>query len=233
MCTALADGGGTVWSQRGRAATSGCGSTSRQRPHDAAVRRASRSSSRGSACAATCPRCSAPSRGAPTSPTACSRSSTASCATIEHDARRPGRAASTRCRRPTSTGSPPGSGSSSTARCPRRCGASSSSAGPRAPTCAARARPVARAARPTSASTRSRTLPVRGRPGACRARRAPTCPPDAGAAWTWDPPPLILEHYRLRRWFELGAGRLGDQAVLWGKRIVNRSQLGRAARRSG
>ena len=29
----------------------------------------------------------------------------------------------------------------------------------------------------------------------------------------------------MRRWLFLGAGRLGDQAVLWGKRIVNRSQL--------
>ena len=54
----------------------------------------------------------------------------------------------------------------------------------------------------------------------------PTCPPTPAHEWTWDPPPLILEHYQLRRWLELGAGRLGDQAVLWGKRIVNRSQLG-------
>jgi hypothetical protein len=36
---------------------------------------------------------------------------------------------------------------------------------------------------------------------------------------------LILEHFKLRRWLFLGAGRIGDQAVLWGKRIVNRSQL--------
>jgi phage tail-like protein len=42
---------------------------------------------------------------------------------------------------------------------------------------------------------------------------------------TWQPPPLILEHFKLRRWLFLGAGRIGDQAVLWGKRIVNRSQL--------
>lgn len=45
----------------------------------------------------------------------------------------------------------------------------------------------------------------------------------------WQPPPLILEHYRLRRWLFVGAGRLGDQAVLWGKRIVNRSQLNEGA----
>ncbi len=40
-----------------------------------------------------------------------------------------------------------------------------------------------------------------------------------------EPPPLILEHYRLRRWLHAGRGRLGDDAVLWGKRIVNRSEL--------
>ena len=45
------------------------------------------------------------------------------------------------------------------------------------------------------------------------------------------PPPLILEHFKLRRWLFVGAGRLGDQAVLWGKRIVNRSQLDDTARR--
>jgi phage tail-like protein len=39
------------------------------------------------------------------------------------------------------------------------------------------------------------------------------------------PVPLILEHFQLRRWLFVGAGRLGDQAVLWGRSIVNRSQL--------
>lgn len=58
----------------------------------------------------------------------------------------------------------------------------------------------------------------------CRAPR-PTCPPTPPHRWTWSPPPLILEHYRLRRWLGAGSSRLGDQAVLWGKRIVNRSQL--------
>jgi phage tail-like protein len=43
-------------------------------------------------------------------------------------------------------------------------------------------------------------------------------------------PPLILEHFRLRRWLFVGAGRLGDDAVLWGERIVNRSRLGGADR---
>ena len=40
------------------------------------------------------------------------------------------------------------------------------------------------------------------------------------------PPPLILEHYQLRRWLYAGAGRLGDDSRLWGASIVNRSQLG-------
>jgi hypothetical protein len=44
---------------------------------------------------------------------------------------------------------------------------------------------------------------------------------------------LILEHYQLRRWLFLGQGRLGDEAVLWGKRIVNRSQLDEGARVGG
>lgn len=41
----------------------------------------------------------------------------------------------------------------------------------------------------------------------------------------WQPPQLILEHFQLRRWLFLGAGRLGDQSRLWGQSIVNRSQL--------
>jgi phage tail-like protein len=65
-------------------------------------------------------------------------------------------------------------------------------------------------------------------PGTCRPPRA-TCPPTPPHRWTWEVPRLILEHYQLRRWLELGVGRLGDQAVLWGRRIVNRSQLGDGA----
>ena len=42
----------------------------------------------------------------------------------------------------------------------------------------------------------------------------------------YDPPPLLLEHFQLRRWLFVGAGRLGDAAQLWGRRIVNRSALG-------
>jgi phage tail-like protein len=60
-----------------------------------------------------------------------------------------------------------------------------------------------------------------------------TCEPMKERPWAWQPPRLILEHYQLRRWLFVGAGRLGDQAVLWGKRIVNRSQLGENARVGG
>jgi phage tail-like protein len=52
-------------------------------------------------------------------------------------------------------------------------------------------------------------------------------PPPSPLPWT--PPPLILEHFKLRRWLFVGAGRLGEQALLWGKRIVNRSQLDNGA----
>jgi phage tail-like protein len=45
----------------------------------------------------------------------------------------------------------------------------------------------------------------------------------------WQPPELILEHYRLRRWLFVGAGRLGEHARLWGERIVNRSRVGEPA----
>ena len=48
-------------------------------------------------------------------------------------------------------------------------------------------------------------------------------------ASTWQPPRLILEHYQLRRWLFLGGGRLGEQALVWGHNIVNRSQLDRSA----
>lgn len=48
----------------------------------------------------------------------------------------------------------------------------------------------------------------------------------------WQPPPLILEHFKLRRWLFLGAGRLGEQAELWGHKIVNRTQLSGPATRS-
>jgi hypothetical protein len=60
-----------------------------------------------------------------------------------------------------------------------------------------------------------------------RAACAPNCtPPSPG----WRPPPLILEHWKIRRWLFLGAGRLGDAAVLWGETIMGRSQVGNTAR---
>lgn len=52
------------------------------------------------------------------------------------------------------------------------------------------------------------------------------CAPPQPDPCAWEPPLLILEHYQLRRWLWLGAGRLGEQAALWGRSIVNRSQLG-------
>jgi len=57
-------------------------------------------------------------------------------------------------------------------------------------------------------------------------RRAASCaPPCAPKPREWEPPPLILEHWKIRRWLYLGAGRLGDAAVLWGQSIMGRSQL--------
>jgi hypothetical protein len=44
-------------------------------------------------------------------------------------------------------------------------------------------------------------------------------------ARTWQPPRLLLEHYKLRRWLALNHARLSDSAKLWGERIVNRSRL--------
>lgn len=42
---------------------------------------------------------------------------------------------------------------------------------------------------------------------------------------SWQPPRLLLEHYKLRRWLALNHARLSDAAKLWGERIVNRSRL--------
>ena len=67
-----------------------------------------------------------------------------------------------------------------------------------------------------------------------RCRRQPSktrcCPPPLNCAPeppppAWPRPPLILEHFKLRRWLWVGAGRLGSEAMLWGARIVNRSEL--------
>jgi len=72
----------------------------------------------------------------------------------------------------------------------------------------------------------SRICCERGKP---RQRCTPepyNCEPILPEACRWQPPPLILEHFQLRRWLFVGLGRLQDQAVLWGRRVVNRSQLG-------
>lgn len=49
--------------------------------------------------------------------------------------------------------------------------------------------------------------------------------PRSNLARSWQPPRLLLEHYRLRRWLTLNHARLSDAAKLWGERIVNRSRL--------
>jgi phage tail-like protein len=53
-------------------------------------------------------------------------------------------------------------------------------------------------------------------------RFGPACPP---AMPSVEPPRLILEHWRLRRWLFLGRGRLGESSRLWGERVLNRSRL--------
>jgi hypothetical protein len=68
----------------------------------------------------------------------------------------------------------------------------------------------------------------------CSCRPAPVCCEQCGEpAPSWQPPPLLLEHFRLRRWLRAGASHIGDDAVLWGKKIVNRSQLDDGAQVGG
>lgn len=71
---------------------------------------------------------------------------------------------------------------------------------------------------------------------ACRRPRPTGCPvlpstqrPVAPDERGWAPPPLVLEHFRLRRWLHVGAARLGEQALLWGERVINRSRLDETA----
>jgi len=59
-----------------------------------------------------------------------------------------------------------------------------------------------------------------------RTHRPPCGPCTTRPPQRWRPPQLVLEHYRLRRWLFVGAGRLGEQARLWGESIVNRSRVG-------
>ena len=44
---------------------------------------------------------------------------------------------------------------------------------------------------------------------------------------------MILEHFQIRRWLFTGAGALGACSELWGRRIVNRSQLDEGAQVGG
>jgi phage tail-like protein len=78
--------------------------------------------------------------------------------------------------------------------------------------------------RGTKAGLRALLETVLGLPTSVE-RDAPCCAPCAPEAPAWRPPGLILEHFTLRRWMELGHGRLGDDAKLWGERIVGRSRL--------
>ena len=61
-------------------------------------------------------------------------------------------------------------------------------------------------------------------------RRCPSSPDyrpcTTEAPHAWEPPQLILEHFKLRRWLFLGHGRLGDQARLWGEAILDRCRVG-------
>lgn len=63
-------------------------------------------------------------------------------------------------------------------------------------------------------------------------RCEPVCDPCAGPLEPKPPrlPALLLEHWRLRRWLFVGAAKLGDESMLWGKAIVNRSRLDDGAR---
>lgn len=68
--------------------------------------------------------------------------------------------------------------------------------------------------------------------GDCDCQSAPqcrtvpsTCAPACRPTRAYDSPPLLLEHFQLRRWLFVGAGKLGDHARLWGRRVVNRSAL--------
>lgn len=61
--------------------------------------------------------------------------------------------------------------------------------------------------------------------------RRPSCGPRCRPiARPPDKPLLILEHWKLRRWLWLGKGKLGSDAILWGEKLLGRSQLGSTAR---
>ncbi|MEO8049677.1 MAG: phage tail protein, partial [Acidobacteriota bacterium] len=60
-----------------------------------------------------------------------------------------------------------------------------------------------------------------------------TCPPTPDRPCCGPAPELILEHFQIRRWLFADEGRLGDCSVLWGRQIVNRSQLNEGAQVGG
>ena len=61
--------------------------------------------------------------------------------------------------------------------------------------------------------------------------RRPACGPRCRPfARLPDTPLLILEHWKLRRWLWLGKGKLGSDAVLWGEKLLGRSELDETAR---
>lgn len=64
-------------------------------------------------------------------------------------------------------------------------------------------------------------------PAGCHPRCGLPAAPAAGL------PIMLLEHWRLRRWLFLGAGRLGDAAMLWGAGILDKVELDRGARLGG
>lgn len=67
-----------------------------------------------------------------------------------------------------------------------------------------------------------------------RSQSKPACGPRCAPSSTPLPlPTLVLEHWKLRRWLHLGTGRLGDASVLWGARILGRSQLDTTAQVDG
>lgn len=76
----------------------------------------------------------------------------------------------------------------------------------------------------------ARCADVRGR-RTCRPQPLNCAPPPR--ATPAEPPPLVLEHFKLRRWLHAGRGRLGQDAELWGDAIVNRTQLGVHAQAGG
>jgi phage tail-like protein len=60
----------------------------------------------------------------------------------------------------------------------------------------------------------------------CRARIPTQC---ACRAFIPTAPPMILEHFKLRRWLFVGGARLGAQSTVWGTRLANRSILDETA----